>query len=62
MKQHQGAKVAFFDPNNPEILAQQMIKLIQRDYSFLKEAPEAIIENPVAYSWEELFQILLSEA
>lgn len=62
MKQHQEQKVAFFDPNNPEILAQQMIKLIQRDYSFLKEAPEAIIENPVAYSWEELFQILLSEA
>ncbi|MDV3550375.1 glycosyltransferase [Elizabethkingia anophelis] len=55
-------KVAFFDPNNPEILAQQMIKLIQRDYSFLKETPEAIIENPVAYSWEELFQTLLSEA
>ncbi|WJK01646.1 hypothetical protein [Elizabethkingia anophelis] len=54
--------MAFFDPNNPEILAQQMMKLIQRDYSFLKEAPEAIIENPVAYSWEELFQTLLSEA
>ncbi|WP_278551581.1 glycosyltransferase family 4 protein [Elizabethkingia bruuniana] len=54
-------KVAFFDPNNPEMLAQQMMKLIQKDYSFLKEVPEYIIENPVAYSWKGLFQTLLSE-
>lgn len=52
-------QVAFFDPDRPEVLAEQMKRLIQGDDSFLQAVPKTQLEEPVANSWDELFQILL---
>lgn len=52
-------QVSFFDPDVPEMLAEQMKMLIQEDVSFLKSAPAVALEAPVTRSWKELFDILL---
>ncbi|SDL40028.1 glycosyltransferase family 4 protein [Pedobacter antarcticus] len=52
-------QVAFFDPDRPDVLAQQMQQLIEGDLSFLKMVPKLPLEEPVAHSWDELFRILL---
>ena len=53
------SQVAFFDPDNPQELAAKMKKLIQGDDSFLTAPEKNIIPFPVAWSWQELFDILL---
>lgn len=50
---------AFFDPNNPNELAQQMRKLIQGDRSFLRSIPINQINPHVTTNWKDLFSILL---
>ena len=52
---------AFFDPYNPQELKEQMKRLIMGDTSFLASVPKIEIKEPVAYSWKELFDILLSD-
>ncbi|AQX12417.1 glycosyltransferase [Elizabethkingia meningoseptica] len=54
-------KVAFFNPDDPETLAKQMMQLVHKDCSFLSPVPIMSIESPVANSWKELFTILLNE-
>lgn len=51
--------VAFFDPDRPDLLAGQMKRLIQGDASFLKAVPVKQLEEPVANSWKDLFDLLL---
>lgn len=53
------SQVSFFGPDSPEMLAEQMKRLIQGDVSFLKLAPDVALEAPVTRSWKELFDILL---
>jgi glycosyltransferase involved in cell wall biosynthesis len=52
-------KVAFFDPENANELAGLMGKLIQGDEDFLVNLEKKHIPEPVAWSWRELFDILL---
>jgi len=52
-------KVAFFDPDDPQELATQMKKLIQGGDCFLTTPEKKEIPPPVAWSWQELFDILL---
>ena len=52
--------VAFFNPSDPQILKEQMKRLIQKDTSFLTTVPKTAILEPVAYTWDELFERLLS--
>ena len=53
-------KVAFFNPDDPHELAAQMKKLIQGDESFLADQKKNNFPLPVAWSWRELFDILLT--
>jgi glycosyltransferase involved in cell wall biosynthesis len=53
-------KVAFFDPNNPNKLAVYMKKIIEEDYSFLKQVEKQSIEEPYTHSWEETIQYLIN--
>lgn len=53
--------VSFFDPDRPELLAKQMKSLIEGDSSFLAPVPKKILEEPVATSWEAVFDILLKD-
>lgn len=52
-------QVAFFNSENATDLKEKMKKLIQRDLSDFKKVEEIELDNPVANSWEELFEILL---
>jgi len=52
-------KTAFFNPNNPTELAEQMRNLLQKNDTFLREIPIPNIEKPICYSWKELFDFLL---
>ena len=54
------SKVAFFNPDDPHELAAKMKQLVQGDESFLKTLEENNIPDPVARSWQELFDILLT--
>jgi glycosyltransferase involved in cell wall biosynthesis len=54
------SQVAFFDPDNPYELASKMKSLIQGDTRFLQTVEKNIISPPVAQSWQELFDILLT--
>lgn len=54
------SNVAFFNPSDPQILKEQMKWLIQKDTSFLTTVPKTAILEPVAYTWDELFERLLS--
>lgn len=53
------SKAAFFNPNSPEQLKQQMKALIQGDTTILSTVPKVSISEPLAHSWEEVFAILL---
>ena len=53
-------KVAFFNPDEPHELADQMQRLIRGDESFLMTTEKNTIPAPVAWSWQELFEILLA--
>jgi len=53
------SKVAFFNPDDPYQLATQMQQLIQGDENFLMKKEKNNIPGPVAWSWQELFDILL---
>lgn len=54
-------KVAFFDPDRPDELAQIMSELIDGEEEFLKPVPKKQIEDPVSHNWEELFDVLLKK-
>jgi len=52
-------KVAFFNPDNPQELAGKMVGLIHGDDTFLTTIGKRTISSPVAWSWQELFNLLL---
>lgn len=51
-------QTAFFHPEKPEELKEQMKRLLKGDTSFLQVIPENGIPQPVARTWEELFRLL----
>jgi len=53
-------QLAFFNPDDPQELAGQMKRLIQGEDDFLITAATITIPDPVARSWHELFDILLT--
>lgn len=53
------ANVSFFNPDNCSELADKMECLINGDMSFLQDLPQKRLSAPVAYSWKELFDVLL---
>ena len=55
-------QTAFFNPEKPEELKEQMKRLVEGDTSFLKALPETDIPQPVTRTWEELFKLLCNEA
>jgi glycosyltransferase involved in cell wall biosynthesis len=52
-------KLAFFNPDDPQELADKMKKLVRGDESFLITTERNRVPFPVAGSWQELFNILL---
>lgn len=52
-------EVAFFHPDQPEVLADMMAKLIEGDREFLQSVPQHVIEEPFADDWTEIFAQLL---
>ncbi len=52
------SKVIFFNPSDPTELKDRMKELIDGTASY-ESVPEQDIEEPKAYSWENLFKILL---
>ena len=55
-----GAQSAcFFNPSDPMELKKKMKRLLENDCSALEPVSNQSIEDPKAYSWEELFGILL---
>jgi glycosyltransferase involved in cell wall biosynthesis len=54
------SKVAFFDPDSPHELADKMKKLVDGDDSFLLTVKKNNIPGPVAWTWQELFDIILT--
>ncbi len=52
-------RVGFFDPENPADLANKMKLLIENETQFLQSVEKNEITPPVAYSWDELFKLLL---
>jgi glycosyltransferase involved in cell wall biosynthesis len=55
------SQTAFFNQNDPQDLADKMLKIINKDYSFLQPVESKQIDNPFTQSWAELFNILLNE-
>lgn len=53
-------KVGFFDPESAEDLKEKMLQLVNGDNSPLQSVPSSVLEQPVAYSWQELFDKLLA--
>lgn len=52
-------KVSFFDPESCWALASKMKSLIEGDDNFLTNVDANVVSEPVATSWEELFNTLL---
>lgn len=52
-------KVSFFNPESPKELMTQMKKLVQKDSSFLRTNPMLTLSEPVARTWEILFDNLI---
>lgn len=52
-------KVAYFDPNNANQLANMMANIINGDTSFLKNQGGQKLEDPVVNNWNDLFLLLL---
>lgn len=55
-------KVAFFDPYDPLELAGYMEKILKRDYTFLHQASNPLIDKPYTSSWEETINLLLNRS
>lgn len=53
------AKVAFFNPEQPKELADEMERLVRGDQSQLQRVPQHTMEQPVTRSWKALFDVLL---
>lgn len=53
------SRTAFFDANKADALKEQMKRLINHDTAFLTAVPEGKMAEPVARTWEELFDKLL---
>lgn len=51
--------VAYFHPDRPEQLAEQMLVLIKGDFSALQAVPRMEYKEPFARDWQELFNRLL---
>ena len=54
-------QVAFFDPEDPRALANQMKQLITGDSSLLHPVERPRLTPPVADSWADLFTVLLKK-
>lgn len=54
------AQVGFFNPDSAENLKEKMLNLINGNDSQLGHVHAPTLEQPVAYSWQELFDILLN--
>ncbi len=52
-------KTAFFPPNDPEELADQMHRILENEYDFLSQVPGQETKPPRAENWDRLFEILL---
>ncbi len=52
---------AFFNPDNPNELAQQMSKLMQGDNSFLNNTPINDVDQFTTNTWHDLFSVLLKK-
>lgn len=55
------SKVGFFPVNDPQHLADQMLKLIEGDESFLNPVAQPNLEKPFAMTWDSLFDQLMSD-
>lgn len=53
--------VAFFNPYDAIQLADYMEKIINNDYSFLKEVPVPLIDKPFSNSWEETIKLIIND-
>lgn len=51
--------VSFFNPDDPEALAAQMVALLRGDRSFLKTMAKKTLAEPFAMNWLDLFHKLL---
>ena len=51
--------VGFFNPSDPVELKDKMKKMVEGEISELECVPNQNIENPKAYSWKELWEMLL---
>lgn len=54
-------QTAFFSPTDAVALKNEMKRILQGDYSHLKEVPFVKLKSPIADSWQTLFDILLGE-
>jgi len=53
--------VAFFDPYKPDKLKNEMKKVLEGDMSAFFDQPLIPLNRPMAFSWNELFELLLSD-
>ena len=53
------SRVGFFNPSDPVELKDKMKKMVEGEISELECVPNQNIENPKAYSWKELWEMLL---
>lgn len=54
------SRVAFFSATNAVALKNEMRYIVNGDYSRLKQVPKRTLEEPSAYSWDELFNMILN--
>ena len=54
-------QTAYFDVQKPSVLKGMMQRLIEGDNSFLKRNTNLTLNEPLAYSWQELFSKLLND-
>lgn len=52
-------QVDFFHPEKAVALKEKMLRLINGDFSLMKQNKSRILDAPVAYSWGELFKKIL---
>ncbi|MCB5658274.1 MULTISPECIES: glycosyltransferase family 4 protein [Bacteroides] len=52
-------QTAFFNPQSSDTLKMQMKRLVEGDFSFLKEIPHQVLVEPATHTWKELFDLLL---
>ena len=53
--------VAFFNPKEPQELKSLMKRALHNDTNIFHRQPEQKLEQPLAKSWQELFDLLLAE-